>query len=135
MICADDPPFALRHHLVTFARQHGIKAAARHFQCARNTVRKWLRRFLAWGNAGLRALSRAPKSCPHKTSEPLEHRVVRLRKTTPGFGARRLIQRRDDNAQPRIHAWNRSTHRKAPCGACARFQAPAAYLFASANVG
>jgi hypothetical protein len=92
MICADDPQFALRHHLVTFAKRHGIKAAARHFQCARNTVRKWLRRFLASGNAGLRALSRAPKSCPHKTKDSLEQRVVALRKKTPGFGARRLIQ-------------------------------------------
>lgn len=92
MICADDPHFALRHHLVRFAREQGIKAAARHFQCARNTVRKWSRRFLELGNAGLRPLSRAPKSCPHKTPEPLEQRVVALRKKTPGFGARRLIE-------------------------------------------
>ena len=92
MICADDPPFALRHHLVTFARKQGIKAAARHFACCRNTVRKGLRRFLAWGNAGLRAQCRAPKSCPHKTQDTLEARVVALRKKTPDFGARRLIQ-------------------------------------------
>ena len=92
MICADDPQFALRHQLVTFARKQGIKAAARHFACCRNTVRKWLRRFLQWGNAGLRALRRTPKSCPHKTQDAWEARVVALRKKTPGFGARRLIQ-------------------------------------------
>ena len=91
MICADDPKFALRRQLVIFAKKHGIKAAARHFDCARNTVRKWLRRFLDLGNAGLRALSRAPKSCPHKTKDAVEKRVVTLRKKTPGFGARRLI--------------------------------------------
>jgi len=91
MISADDPQFALRHQLVTFAKKYGIKAAARHFDCCRNTVRKWLRRFKELGNAGLRALSRAPKSCPHKTKASLEARVVQLRKQTPGFGARRLI--------------------------------------------
>src|SRR5258707_13116572 len=92
MICADDPHFALRHQLVQFARTKGIKAAVRHFGCFRNTVRKWLRRFQDLGNAGLRSQSRAPKSCPHKTTDALETRVVALRKKSPGFGARRLIQ-------------------------------------------
>ena len=92
MICADDPHFALRHQLVEFARTHGIKAAARHFLCSRNTVRKWLRRFQSQGNPGLRALSRAPLSCPHKTSLALENKVVKFRQQTPGFGARRLIE-------------------------------------------
>jgi len=92
MICADDPHFALRHQLVQFARTKGIKAAARHFGCFRNTVRKWFRRFQDQGNAGLRSRSRAPKSCPHKTKESLENKVVALRKKTPGFGARRLIE-------------------------------------------
>jgi hypothetical protein len=52
-----------------------------------------------------------------------------------GADAGRLVQRRQDDAQPRIQAWNRSTLRSSPCGACAFFQAPAAYLFASAKVG
>jgi transposase len=88
---ADDPHFALRHQVVTHARAHGIKPAARHFGCARNTVRKWLRRHQALGAAGLRSHSRAPKSCPHKTAPELEAHVVTLRKKSPGFGARRLI--------------------------------------------
>lgn len=92
MICADDPHFALRHQLVQFARTKGIKAAARHFGCWRNTIRKWFRRFQDQGNAGLRSQSRAPKSCPHKTKAALENRVVALRKKSPGFGARRLIE-------------------------------------------
>jgi transposase InsO family protein len=92
MICADDPHFALRHQLVQFARTKGIKAAVRHFGCFRNTVRKWLRRFQTQGNDGLRSQSRAPKSCPHKTKGSLENRVVALRKKSPGFGARRLIE-------------------------------------------
>ena len=95
MICADDPHFALRHQLVRFARIEGIKAAARHFGCLRNTVRKWFRRFHDQGNAGLRSQSRAPKSCPHKTKEAMENRVVALRNKSPGFGARRLIEEFD----------------------------------------
>ncbi len=91
MLRADDPDFTLRHQLVTFARAHGIKPAALRFGCARNTVRKWLRRFLALGLPGLQSQSRAPLSCPHKTKHPLEARVVALRRKTPGFGARRLI--------------------------------------------
>jgi transposase len=91
MIRADDPHFALRHNLVMHARQHGIKAAARHFQCARNTVRKWFRRYHHDHLQGLLALSRAPRLCPHKTSPALEQKVVALRRKTPGFGARRLI--------------------------------------------
>ena len=92
MLRADDPHFALRHQVVAHARAHGIKPAARHFGCARNTVRKWLRRFKASGLPGLKSLSRAPKSCPHKTLPALEARVVALRRKTPGFGARRLIE-------------------------------------------
>ena len=92
MISADDPKFALRHQLITFAKKYGIKAAARHFDCSRNSVRKWYRCHQDQGNAGLLALSRAPKSCPHKTKDSLEKRLVKLRKQTPGFGARRLIQ-------------------------------------------
>ena len=106
MICADDPHFALRHQLVRFAQTHGLKAAARQFGCFRNTVRKWSRRFQALGNAGLRSQSRAPKSCPHKTKLALENRVVALRKKSPGFGARRLIEEFDlplgHNAAQRI---------------------------------
>ena len=106
MICADDPHFALRHQLVRFVRSKGIKAAARHFGCLRNTVRKWHRRFQDQGNAGLRSQSRAPKSCPHKTNDALEKRVVALRKKSPGFGARRLIEEFDlplgHNAAQRI---------------------------------
>ena len=92
MICADDPHFALRHQLVEFARTHGIKAAARHFLCSRNTVRKWLRRFQSQGQSRLARTSRAPLSCPHKTSLALENKVVKFRQQTPGFGARRLIE-------------------------------------------
>jgi transposase InsO family protein len=39
--------------IVGFAREHGIKPASRHFGFARRTVRTWLRRWKAGGEAGL----------------------------------------------------------------------------------
>jgi transposase-like protein len=91
MIRTTDTKFALRHNLVVHALQHGVRATARHFGCARNTVRKWLRRYRQHHLQGLHAHSRAPHSSPHKAKSALERRVVALRKKTPGFGARRLI--------------------------------------------
>jgi len=91
MIRSSDPKFALRHDLVTYAIKNGIKAAARCYKSSRNTVRKWLRRFIEHKNQGLLPLSRAPRFCPHKTSPALEAKFIAQRKKTPGFGARRLI--------------------------------------------
>jgi len=73
-----------------YARQHGIKAAARAFRTTVRTVRKWLRRYEAQGLKGLQELSRAPHSCPHKITGELAQRVVDLRRRLPRFGARRL---------------------------------------------
>jgi len=82
--------FNHRLRLVAYARQHGIKKAARDFRTTIPTVRKWLRRYAARGLAGLQEISRAPRSCPHKITGELERRVVALRKQLPTFGAQRL---------------------------------------------
>ncbi len=82
--------FNYRLRLVTHARQHGIKAAARAFRTTVRTVRKWLRRSEVQGLKGLQELSRAPHSCPHKIVGELAQRVVELRRQLPTFGARRL---------------------------------------------
>jgi transposase len=90
MTRSKDHSFDVRVHLVRHAIAHGIHAASRAFQASRNTVRKWLRRFQAAGWAGLAEQSRAPKSCPHKTTAAVEKQVLAQRARTPGFGARRL---------------------------------------------
>ncbi len=82
--------FNYRLRLVTHARQHGIKAAARAFRTTVPTVRKWRRRYQTQGLKGLQELSRAPHSCPHKIVGELAQRVVELRRQLPTFGARRL---------------------------------------------
>ena len=83
-------PFNYRLGLVGYARQHGIKAAARAFQTTVPTVRKWLRRYRAQGLKGLQELSRAPHHCPHKIQGERERIVVALRQQLPTFGAARL---------------------------------------------
>ena len=106
MICSNDPKFALRHELVTYALKKGIQAAARCYECSRNTVRKWLRRFQADHNKGLLPSSRAPHSCPHKTAPALEAKGIAQRHKTPGCGSRRLLAEFDlkigPNARDRI---------------------------------
>jgi len=82
--------FNYRLRLVTHARQHGIKAAAREYRATVPTVRKWLRRWEEQGLKGLQELSRAPHSCPHKITGELAQRVVELRRQLPTFGAQRL---------------------------------------------
>jgi len=79
--------------LVDYARQHGHKAAARAFQTTVRTVRKWRRRYQEQGPKGLEELSRAPRSCPHKTAGEIEQQVLALRRQLPTFSAHRL--RRD----------------------------------------
>ena len=90
MIGSKDHKFDLRLKLVRHARTHGIRAAARAFDCARNTVRTWLRRFERGGKSALVERSRAPKRCPHKTSLIEEKRIVTARAKLPCAGSRRL---------------------------------------------
>lgn len=79
----------LRQRVVAYAREHGIKAAMRAFACSRNTVRKWLRRYVPGKPSSLQELSRKPHTCPHRTPAAVEGVVVRLRRQTD-FGAERL---------------------------------------------
>jgi transposase len=93
-------PYSLRLALVEYARQHGIKAAARAFQTTVPTVRKWRRRYLAEGLKGLEARSRAPRSCPHKVRGEREQQVLAQRRQLPTFSAQRLRQEFDLPVSP-----------------------------------
>jgi len=81
-----------RIKMVHYAAEHGVKPAAREFGCEPRIVRKWLRRWRE-DNHSRRSLmdrSRAPKSCPHKTSQKVEKQILRERDKAPCLGARRL---------------------------------------------
>src|ERR1044072_4809643 len=108
----------LHQKIVAYARTDGVRAAAREFGSSRNTIRKWLRRYVPGKPSSLVEISRAPKSCPHKTPAGLEGQIVKLRKQT-GFGAERLVQEFDlkvgHNAVARIiraHGLTRPRHKQ-----------------------
>ena len=82
--------YDLRLRFINFAKQNGIKPAARLFDTTPKTVRKWLRRYQQEKLAGLNELPRIPLNCPHKTSVILEKKIVQLRKQFPFKGAKRL---------------------------------------------
>jgi transposase len=86
----DASQFDLRLRLVQYARQHGIKPAARAFATTPKTVRKWLNRYRQERLAGLNELPRIPLSCPHKTKPQMEAKIVALRQQFPFMGAKRL---------------------------------------------
>ena len=89
MIRSKNHKFDYRLCLALHAKKHGIKAAARAFDCSRTTVRLWLRRYEQHGRWGLVEQSRAPRNCPHKTSKAIEKQVIAARQRS-GFGAGRL---------------------------------------------
>ncbi len=90
MIRSKDHKFSLRLEMVLHAKTHGIRSAARSFATTPKTVRRWLERFNEAGRSGLRDRSRAPHSCPHKTSAYHENRIIEARRQAPCFGPRRL---------------------------------------------
>ena len=74
------------------------KAAAGAFSTTHPTVRKGVWRFQA--RRDLEARSRAPRSCPHKSSGALAEPVRALRRPLPTFGTQRLKREWD---LPRSH--------------------------------
>ena len=87
-LCEDK--FALRHEVVRYADTHGLRAAARHYECSRTTVRLWFRRWQA-GDDTLADHSRRPHDSPRRTDAVTAAQVIAARKKAPCFGARRLV--------------------------------------------
>jgi transposase len=79
----------LRLKMVKTAQEVGISKTAELFKTSRNTVRKWLKRYLQYAEEGLKDRSRRPKRIPNKTDEKIVERVIELRKQT-GYGPKRI---------------------------------------------
>lgn len=85
--CKD--PRYIRLKLVQFARDRGVKAAARAFGCSPKTVRKWMGRY----DGSLKSLeehSRAPHRSPRRLTSEAEAEIVRASRRLPTWGSRRL---------------------------------------------
>ena len=75
--------------IVSYAKEHGIRAAARIFKTTRATVRKWMRGYDG-SLESLQGKSRRPHRSPNKIGPELEKEIIRARRKLPGFSARRL---------------------------------------------
>ncbi len=93
-------PTYLRFELVRFAREHGIKPAAREFGTTVKTVRKWLRRWEPGSLRGLADRSRAPLNPRHGVTPAQRRRAVALKRRLPSWGASRM--KRDFRLWPRL---------------------------------
>lgn len=69
---------------------HAHSELCRQFGISRKTGYKWLARSEELGLVGLRELSRAPKSCPHRTAVAIEAEIIALRRRWPTWGPRKL---------------------------------------------
>ena len=82
-------PTVLRMQIVMYAKEHGIRAAARAYRTTRATVRTWLRRFDGTLES-LKDTSRRPHRSPNKIALEREQEIVAARRKLPGFSAKRL---------------------------------------------
>jgi len=80
----------IRRFLIEQAQKHGIKATCKKFDCSRNTVRLWLRRFEKSGSSSLLNRSKAPKTIPHKLNKIIEEQIIKARSKVPCYGPKRL---------------------------------------------
>jgi transposase len=63
------------------------------FGVTRQTVHRWLCRYVSGGLAGLADGTAKPLSCPHQMLPVVEARIVELRRLHPGWGPRTLLFR------------------------------------------
>jgi transposase InsO family protein len=66
----------IQRHRAGWPQAHIAKAMG----ISRKCVKKWLDRFAAEGEAGLRDRSSRPRSCPHRTPDSVEAAIVELRR-------------------------------------------------------
>lgn len=77
----------LRYQMIISVEKHGLKKTAEYFKTARNTVRKWYRRWLKKGYQGLEEMSRRPHNSPMATSQDERKRLVSLKEKYKRIGA------------------------------------------------
>lgn len=80
----------LRYELVRFARECGVKPAARAFKTTPKTVRKWLSRWEPGSLRGLEDQSKAPKSRKCKIPPAQREKAIQLKGRLKSWGAQRI---------------------------------------------
>jgi transposase InsO family protein len=84
-----------RKEFVMLATQEGsnISQLCKRFGISRDKGYKWLRRFLAEGEQGLKDRPRRPNHAPGKTDLAVERAIIDLRNEHPAWGARKIKHR------------------------------------------
>lgn len=80
----------VRYEMVRYARDYGVKPAAREFATTPKTVRKWLLRWEEGSLRGLEDQSRAPHHPAHAITPAQREEVLALKRKLPSWGAARM---------------------------------------------
>jgi len=81
-----------RQEFVELALQENtnIRALCREFGITPRTGYKWIKRYQEQGDVGLYDRSRRPHHSPHKSSAIIEEAVLKVRRTHPAWGGRKI---------------------------------------------
>ena len=93
--------------MVVYAKEHGVKPAARLYATGSKTVRKWLGRFKTDGYQALADLSRRPKHSPNKTSPETISKIIKLKDEYKRLGAEQIkeLENVKESAKPMRKIW------------------------------
>ena len=69
-----------RLEMVRFANENSIKKAARFYSCSKNTIKKWCKRYAAYGLSGLIDKSRKPKNSPKRIKQEDIEKITEVSK-------------------------------------------------------
>ena len=79
-----------RYQMVMYAKEHGIKPAARLYATGPKTVRKWLRRFEIGSYQALADMSRRPHDSPNATPPETIQQIVKFKGEYKRLGAEQI---------------------------------------------
>lgn len=68
-----------------------ITELAEQFDVSRPTVYEWIERYSLEGEAGLIERKSIPKTCPHRTPEPIAAKIIEAKKQHPEWGPAKVI--------------------------------------------
>jgi len=83
-------PRWLRYEMVRYARDNGVKPAARAFNTTPKTVRKWLKRWQPGSLRGLEDQSKAPQSKGSGINPDQRQKAIELKRKLKSWGALRI---------------------------------------------
>jgi transposase InsO family protein len=97
---------SLREEFVKQAMQEGANMSelCRAYHISRSTGYKWVARYRAEGQAGLRDRSRRPQTSPQQTPPEVEQKVLKAREAHPAWGGRKLKRYLENRGHDNIPA-------------------------------